>query len=73
MKRRYYISGPWDESEGEFLYWNGPSLRWGAFADATPYLRMDLTHTLPEGVTGFMEYVDDNPPNWYRKEIFKIG
>lgn len=71
MKRRFYISGEWDDSEGAYVYWHGPSRGWVPYEQATAYLLQDLKHPLPEGVSGFLEVVDGKPIEWIAKETFK--
>jgi hypothetical protein len=71
LKRRFYIAGEWDESEGAYVYWNGPSRGWVPFEQATPYLLQDLANPLPEGASGYLEVVDDKPIEWFSKERFE--
>lgn len=65
---KYFITGPWDDSLGEYQYWT-PSGGWGRFVGAMECDRSILADPLPHGATGILEVIDGMPTEFYSLEF----
>lgn len=59
MITSYVVRGPWNESFGDFEYWNS-DLGWDTLGNSTHYGFEVFYRPLPMGATGVVEFHGDN-------------